>query len=131
MPEDHDHRIAARLEVERLTLDDGVEVIGLTGELDVATVGRFDAAVRHALDSGVHACVADLAQLAFIDSTGLAALLRAMRSVERAGGRFSVACANPTVLRLFEVTRSDVTLDVSATREQALTAARRGGTVVL
>jgi anti-sigma B factor antagonist len=117
--EPHDE-IRPQLDLESQSLAGDVRVLVLTGELDVATVGGFEAALAEALKADVRACVADLTQLTFIDSTGLAALLVALRQLERAGARLLVACANPTVLRLFEVTKTDETLEVFPTRERAL-----------
>jgi anti-sigma B factor antagonist len=38
----------------------------------------------------------------------------------------ALVCTNPTVLRLFEITRLDTTFDIHATREEALESVRRG-----
>jgi len=36
----------------------------------------------------------------------------------------SLVCTNPTVLRLFEITRLDATFDIHASREEAISAVR-------
>jgi anti-sigma B factor antagonist len=120
-----DDELAAQLEVERLAAGDGIRVLALTGELDMTTTGGFESAVQEALDDGASAVVADLTHVTFIDSSGLAALLGALRSLSLAGARLVIACSNPTVLRLFEVTRADTTFEILATRDDAVTAARR------
>jgi anti-sigma B factor antagonist len=38
----------------------------------------------------------------------------------------ALVCTNPTVLRLFEITRLDTTFDIHATREKALESVRGG-----
>jgi anti-sigma B factor antagonist len=38
----------------------------------------------------------------------------------------ALVCTNPTVLRLFEITRLDTTFDIHATREKALESVRLG-----
>jgi anti-anti-sigma factor len=119
-------RNAPQLDVERRSVDPGTQVIGLTGELDVATVHRFNAALHQALEGGDSTLVvADLSHLTFMDSSGLAAMLGALREVSRAGGRLLVACANPTVLRVFHITRAEDTFEIYPTVEQALERARR------
>ena len=110
VPED-DHSTAPQLEVERRAANGRTQVIALTGELDVGTVDRFRTAVREAIEARATAVVADLTRLTFMDSSGLAAML--------------VACANPTVLRVFHVTRTDATFEICPTVEQALERARR------
>jgi anti-anti-sigma factor len=48
-----------------------------------------------------------------------------LRIVHRRQGRLVLACANPTVLRLFAVTGMDRTFDVEPTRAQAVLKAAR------
>jgi anti-sigma B factor antagonist len=60
----------------------------------------------------------------FIDSTGLSVLLNGLRRVNRQRGRMALVCTNPTVLRLFEITRLDATFDIHPSREAALSAVR-------
>jgi anti-sigma B factor antagonist len=110
-----------------LLVDDDVRVLALTGELDMETVDRFERALAETVDGGPVAVVADLTRLTFLDSSGLAALLGALRTLGLAGARMVVACANPTVLRLFEVTRADATFEIFSTRDQALDRAREAG----
>jgi anti-sigma B factor antagonist len=119
-----DEPIAPQLEVDELAADEATLVIALTGELDVATVERFNAAVQRAVSNGAAAVVADLTRLTFLDSSGLAAMLGALRSLDHAGSRLVVACANPTVLRVFEITRTEQTFEILPTREQALARVR-------
>ena len=45
----------------------------------------------------------------------------------RQRGRMVLVCTNPTVLRLFEITRLDTTFDIRATRDEALAAVRDSG----
>ena len=123
---EEDHSIAPQLDIERRSADGRTQVIALRGELDVGTVNRFGAALGEAVQGRQGAVVvADLTQLTFMDSSGLAAMLGALRELSRVGGRLVVACANPTVLRVFQITRTDATFEIHPTVEQALERARR------
>jgi anti-sigma B factor antagonist len=121
---DHgDEPLAPHLELHEEAPDGATRVLALRGELDVATVERF----RHALglltdDPEVMLVVVDLAEVTFIDSTGLMTLLNALRRLVRRGARLVIACRNPTVLRLFEATKTDATFEIVPTRDQALSA---------
>ena len=69
------------------TLSDGTFVITPAGELDLGTVPRFDRALIDAESRGPQRIVIDLGRLAFMDSSGLRALLAARdRASERAHG---------------------------------------------
>jgi len=79
--------------------NDGAPVLRLFGELDLVSAD----AVQHALVAIAKAgVVADLTHLEFIDSSGLAALLRARRRVEEAGQRLEIRGAQGATRRVFE-----------------------------
>lgn len=114
-------RLAPHLEVSTEEPDPATRVVVLRGELDVATVPAFRDGINPLADDETVGCICvDLVEVTFIDSTGLMTLLNALRRVVRHDGRLVIACNNPTVLRLFEATRTDATFEIAPTREQAL-----------
>ena len=114
-------RLAPHLQIEVESPDQDTRVVALRGELDVATVPRFREALNQVSDDpAVKLVVVDLVEVTFIDSTGLMTLLNALRRLVRRDARLKLACSNPTVLRLFEATRTDATFEIVPTREQAL-----------
>ena len=54
----------------------GATVVALCGELDVASSQELSDELAELIENGTTDLVIDLAQLAFIDSTGLSAILR-------------------------------------------------------
>jgi anti-sigma B factor antagonist len=69
--------------------------VALSGELDMAAAFRLEPAVEQLLDEdAVHALVLDLADIVFVDSAGLGAIL-AIRDRSRAAG-IAVAIARPS-----------------------------------
>ncbi len=107
-------------------LDRRTHVIAVTGEIHVSTAPEFSRRLNSAIARGKTAVVLDLTGVEFIDSTGLSVLLNGLRRVTRQRGRMAIVCTNPTVLRLFEITRLDSTFDIHATLEDALETARGG-----
>jgi len=110
-------------------VDARTHVITVSGEIHVSTAPEFSRRLNAAIARGKTGLVLDLTPTEFIDSTGLSVLLNGLRRVTRRNGALSVVCTNPTVLRLFEITRLDSTFDIVATREEALehVAAAAGG----
>jgi anti-anti-sigma factor len=81
-------------------------IVAFTGELDIASEAAAVAALEAAIgDGGV--LVADLRELAFLDSTGVRVLLTADLQAKEKGMRFGVARADGMVRKLLEVTRID------------------------
>src|SRR5579875_62410 len=90
---------------ELLTVDvvtsDGVQVVALRGELDVASAGRVEHTLR-SLDAPL--VVVDVARLTFIDSSGLTVIVQAHNAATRSRRRFEVRGATGAVRRVFEIT---------------------------
>lgn len=91
---------------------DGAHIIRARGEIHVVTAPKLAQRLSAAIDSGKTAIVLDMSGVEFIDSTGLSVLLNGLRLVTQQHGRMAIVCANPTVLRLFQVTRLDDTFDI-------------------
>ena len=95
--------------------------------LNLSTAPEFSTRLNDAIGQGKTSVVLDLADVSFIDSTGLSVLLNGLRRVTRRGGRMAIVCTNPTVLRLFEITRLDTTFEIVDSRDAAVAAVRRAG----
>jgi anti-anti-sigma factor len=97
----------------------GVRVVEIAGELDVNSVEELEAALGAAsAGAGPRVCL-DMSQLAFIDSTGLAAVIRGHLAVVQAGGAFAVV-AGGAVRRTLETTGLMDMLSVVEDRDAAL-----------
>jgi anti-sigma B factor antagonist len=107
-------------------VDRRTHVIAVTGEIHVSTAPEFSRRLNSAIARGKTAVVLDLTGVEFIDSTGLSVLLNALRRVTRQQGSLALVVSNPTVLRLFEITRLDSTFDIRSTRDEALRTVRPG-----
>ena len=90
---------------------------GSTGDLDLVTAPELLAAIEPNLDAGTGALVVDLSRLAFIDSSGLSALIRVNRRMSAAGRELSIIAPASPAAKAFEITGLD----------QVLPPARRAG----
>ena len=111
---------APQFELAEEQHDAHTRVISVVGEIHVTTAPEFSSRLADAIAAGTRAMVIDMSGVMFIDSTGLSVLLNALRRVTRAGGTLTLVVSNPTVLRLFEITKLDTTFDIQPTREAAL-----------
>jgi anti-sigma B factor antagonist/stage II sporulation protein AA (anti-sigma F factor antagonist) len=84
---------------------DGSVVVELSGELDYATVGLLEEAVREALTGAiVPSVVVDCARLTFVDSTGVGALVAAHRVAGDQCVPLVLTNPSPFVRDLLEIT---------------------------
>jgi len=83
---------------------DGQVIVALRGVLDVADAVSVAAALTAAAASE-RDIIIDLAGLEFIDSSGVAALVRGRRQARYAGGELLLAAPQQQVLRVLTLTR--------------------------
>jgi anti-sigma B factor antagonist len=105
------------------TSRDGVELLLVEGELDIATAPRLISVLNQAVQEVLHSLVVDLSECGFMDSTGLALLINAHRRLTRRSKGFAVVCPPGPLRRVFEVTDMVETLRVCPDRESARAAA--------
>jgi anti-sigma B factor antagonist len=97
---------------------DGQVVVALRGELDVAEAASVAARLA-AIAVREREVIVDLAGLDFIDSSGLAALLRARKHARHAGGDLLLAAPQRQVLRILALTRLIDVFTVHASVDEA------------
>lgn len=85
-------------------IENGTANVALSGELDLAGAQQFEARLGEAERERPDRLVIDLAELAFIDSTGLRLLLQADARARERDCELLLRGAAPTVKRVFEVT---------------------------
>ena len=93
--------------------DDGETVtLALGGELDLATAPELWAAIDHALAQGRQHLVLDLAELGFVDSTGLGVFVRAGKELRASGGRLTLRNPGERVAKLLAITLLEEVFDI-------------------
>lgn len=105
-------------------LEQGVRTISVRGELDLSTAPELEGPLNQALESEKGSVLIDLSQCEFIDSTGIALIVRAWQRLESGeNGRALVICSqNDQVRRVLEITGLELSIPVHTTRDEALAA---------
>ena len=106
------------------TLDESTKLLGVAGELDLATAPELRRRVDAALRDGFLGLVIDLSELTHLDSSGLAELIGAhQRAQERRGG-LVIVLSSPMIRRTLEIRGLDGLFEVADSRDAALAAIR-------
>jgi anti-sigma B factor antagonist len=111
---------APNFDLTEETLDDKNVVLRVEGEIHASTAPEFSERLNDSIATGRTGVILDLTGVEFIDSTGLSVLLNGLRRVTRVRGSMVLACANPTVLRLFEITKLDSTFEILPSCDEAI-----------
>lgn len=99
-----------------ISVREGSEAVAVvvTGRFDVHEVPSFRAAVEPLATSGVGDLAIDLSETVFIDSAGLAELIRAMRRCRERGADLVLDRPSQPVLIILELTRLDQAFTIGA-----------------
>ncbi len=76
----------------------------LLGELDLSTAPQLRDELVRASTEGAQMVTVDLADLAFIDSTGLSVLITGLKRLRQQGGDMALRSPTPSIRRVLEIT---------------------------
>jgi anti-sigma B factor antagonist len=112
-------------EVHSEELEGGVRAFAVRGELDMSTAPELERELEGVPADAGAAIMLDLCECEFIDSTGIALIVRAWQRLDReAGGegtgRLVLCSRNHQVRRLLEITGVESSISMHEGRDEAL-----------
>ena len=110
--------------VESQELEGGISAVAVRGELDMSTAPSLQKQLDAALADAGSSIVLDLSECEFIDSTGIALIVRTWQRLDGNGdagkGRLVLCCVNHQVRRLLEITGVEGSIAMHEQRDAAL-----------
>ncbi|NEP55584.1 MAG: STAS domain-containing protein [Symploca sp. SIO2G7] len=94
-----------------------VKVVRPSGILDGTKAGQFRQEITKLVESNVDIVLIDFADVTFMDSSGLGALVLALKTVRAAGGKLFICSVNDQIRMLFELTSMDRVFEIYENRE--------------
>jgi anti-sigma B factor antagonist len=85
-------------------VDEGIPVITVIGEIDVATAPQLRESLHGIIAEGRATVVLDLLAVTFIDSTALGVLVGGLKRCRELGGELHVVVADARIRKIFEIT---------------------------
>jgi anti-anti-sigma factor len=121
--------IPAPFEASAAQLDDGIRVVAVRGELDLSTAPELEGPLNDAVAAGDASVLVDLSECEFIDSTGIALIVRAWQQLDRGAngdgqGRVVICSYNDQVRRVLEITGLELSIPIHSSRDEALASLR-------
>ena len=95
-------------------------VIRPRGELDLDSTFELRRELFGVIEHGAATVVVDLGATVFIDSMTIGILLKAVRRLQERGGELRIACTDPNITRIFEITLLDRVFAIYPSCEAAL-----------
>lgn len=94
-------------------LQNGVLTVALTGEIDHQCAKSYIDAIASKIEVYTpRECVLDFEQVSFMDSSGIAVMINALRCMTKINGKLSVTSLNPQPMRVFQISGIERLVDV-------------------
>ncbi|HTE62657.1 MAG TPA: STAS domain-containing protein [Solirubrobacteraceae bacterium] len=106
--------------IDAASTPEGVVVLGMDGEFDLAAAPAIREQLAAARAGGPRGVVVDMTEVTFLDSSALRELLRADAALRADGAPLVLAGLRPCVARMLELTRTTGLLTVAPTVAEAL-----------
>jgi len=108
--------------MELTTREEGrVTILTVRGDLVIGEPeSTFKKTVTRLLEEGAVNLVVDLQRVGFLDSSGLGALVRALKISQNEGGQTKLLHAGPQVRKLLEMTKLDSVFEIHDDLEKAV-----------
>jgi anti-sigma B factor antagonist len=116
----------SELSVDRRELE-GVVLLYPRGFINAHTVRLFEGAIQQALDEGRYRIVVSGAELKYIASAGLGAIMGVVEEVRTNGGDIRLADLNETVRNIFEILGFNHLYRIFPSEMDAILSFREGG----
>jgi anti-anti-sigma factor len=104
-----------RFKIKHQSLPEQGHRLSVSGELDLATTPLLEQQARTLVADGARSIVIDLAELNFIDSTGLRLLLQLNKEAANDGWRMLITRPSEQAQRILEITGMGAELPIEET----------------
>lgn len=89
-----------------------IEIIQPIGIIDNTRTQELRDQINQGIEQGATTILVDLKEVTFMDSSGLGALVTALKTIRSIGGKLCVCSVNEQVKILFELTSMDRVFDI-------------------
>jgi anti-sigma B factor antagonist len=108
------------MEITKRKIDEKTSVISLDGTLNARSADQVKDAFREVAGEGVRRVVLDLGNVPFIDSSGLAALVSGLKTLNEKDGSLKLAALQSQADLLFKLTMFDKVFEIYPDADAAL-----------
>jgi anti-sigma B factor antagonist len=100
--------------------EQGIVVIVPNSDIDMSRSPELRSVLRQEMGGGTHKVVVDLDAVEYMDSSGLATLVEAMRNAGNTDAKIVICNMNPKVNAIFEIARLDSFFSIVNSRDEAI-----------
>lgn len=108
------------IELNSVENEKGAVTVSIKGEIDMSTSPKVRDYLTSLFKKNQKMVVVDLADVPYIDSSGIATLVEGLQWSHSSNNKFRLANLSPTVKDVFEIARLLPVFEIYDSREQAL-----------
>ena len=106
--------------IESVQWRDKSAVVSIAGDIDLNCSVEFQQELLLLVDEKPTALIIDLSSVPYMDSSGVASLVKLLSRTKKGGISLKLAALTDRVRSIFEITRLDSVFDIRATVEEAM-----------
>ena len=96
-------------------LEDGRLTVALTGEIDHHCAKHYIKAIAAKIESYTpDVCILDFSEVSFVDSSGIAVVINALRGMTQIEGKLLLTGISPQPMRVFQASGIDKLVEIRA-----------------
>ena len=97
-------------------LQDGLLTVALTGEIDHHCAKSYISAITAKIEAySPQTCILDFQEVSFVDSSGIAVVINALRSITRIQGKLILSGLNAQPLKVFRASGIEKLVEIKET----------------
>ena len=94
-------------------LQDGRLTVALTGEIDHHCAKKYIEAITAKIEAYTpKVCILDYNEVTFMDSSGIAVVINALRTMSKIEGKLVLTCLNPQPMKVFRMSGIDKLVEI-------------------
>ncbi len=108
------------MKVSLRQVNDGISVIDLEGDFDLYSSPKAREVLLQLAKDKVPAVIVNLDKVGYMDSSGIATLIEALRALDKHGGRLILAGLNAKTMEVIKLARLEKVFEIRDNEEQAI-----------
>ncbi|GAA0351818.1 STAS domain-containing protein [Bacillus horti] len=101
----------------KLSTQGNKSIVYLIGEVDVYTAPQLKSQLFPLVEQNEHKIIVDLAQVEFMDSSGLGTIIGALKTAKNHNSEITLQHANERLQRLFSITGLSALVEINGVQE--------------
>ena len=97
-----------------------IVILTLEGRLDTLNFALLDKEITSLIEKNQKNIILDCDDLDYVSSSGLRILLKALKQVNSAGGRFTICHLQPQIIQIFKISGFDHLFEIYPGRKEAV-----------